>query len=189
MDRRFLYLISVIVVILLIILAWQDAKKQQPSPLDKLNVTPTLSFNFNPQASQVPQNQVTPTITQDPLIQVIQNATPGAFTELEEGVKYQDVSIGTGEEVKTGNTITVHYKGILENGVKFDSSYDRRQPFETQIGVGKVIQGWDLGVIGMKAGGKRILIIPSPLGYGNQQAGSIPPNSTLIFEVELLAVK
>jgi peptidylprolyl isomerase len=79
--------------------------------------------------------------------------------------------------------------GTLDNGTKFDSSYDRNTPFTTKIGIGQVIKGWDEGIVGMKAGGKRRLIIPSNLGYGSQDMGSIPPNSTLIFEVELISVK
>lgn len=104
-------------------------------------------------------------------------------------LKVEDTKIGTGKEVKSGDTVIIHYNGTLTNGTKFDSSYDRGQPFETVIGVGKVIQGWDQGVVGMKVGGKRKLIIPPELGYGTQAVGPIPANSTLIFEVELIDVK
>src|ERR1035437_8770453 len=106
-----------------------------------------------------------------------------------DGLQIQDEIVGTGVEVKSGDTVTVNYLGTLTDGTKFDSSYDRNQPFTTQIGVGQVIQGWDKGIIGMKVGGKRKLIIPAALGYGSQATGSIPANSTLIFEVELLSVK
>lgn len=105
------------------------------------------------------------------------------------GLQIQDLVVGTGQEVKSGDTVTVNYLGTLVNGTKFDSSYDRNQPFSTQIGVGQVIKGWDEGIVGMKVGGKRKLIIPASLGYGSQPAGSIPANSTLVFEVELLSVK
>lgn len=108
---------------------------------------------------------------------------------MNDDLKIEDTQIGEGKEVKSGDTVTIHYKGILTNGTKFDSSYDRGQPFETQIGVGQVIKGWDLGVVGMKVGGKRKLTIPPALGYGNQDLGVIPPNSTLTFEVELIDVK
>lgn len=102
----------------------------------------------------------------------------------------EDIKIGDGIEVKSGDTVVMHYTGTLENGTKFDSSVDRNQPFETQIGVGQVIKGWDQGVPGMKIGGKRKLTIPSELGYGSAGAGGvIPPNATLIFEVELLDIK
>lgn len=108
---------------------------------------------------------------------------------LEGGLKIEDLKVGTGEEVKSGDTVSMHYKGTFENGDKFDSSYDRGAPFQTQIGVGRVIQGWDKGVPGMKVGGKRKLIIPGALAYGSQGIlGAIPPNATLIFEVELVQI-
>ncbi len=106
-----------------------------------------------------------------------------------QGLKIEDLKVGSGREVKNGDTISIHYLGTLTNGVKFDSSYDRGSPFETQIGTGQVIKGWDIGVIGMKIGGKRKLTIPAELGYGTQAVGSIPANSTLIFEVELIDIK
>jgi peptidylprolyl isomerase len=106
-----------------------------------------------------------------------------------DGLQIQDLAVGEGREAKSGDTVTVNYLGTLTSGVKFDSSYDRNQPFTTQIGVGQVIKGWDEGIVGMKVGGKRKLIIPPSLGYGSQDLGTIPPNSTLIFEVELLGVK
>jgi peptidylprolyl isomerase len=111
------------------------------------------------------------------------NATPS-------GLQYIDLVEGTGDSPKPGARVTVHYTGTLENGTKFDSSVDRNEPFEFQIGVGRVIRGWDEGVMTMKVGGKRKLIIPSELGYGARGAGGvIPPNATLIFDVELLGVK
>lgn len=107
------------------------------------------------------------------------------------GLKYVDLVIGTGESPKSGQMVTVHYTGTLENGTKFDSSLDRGQPFTFPIGAGRVIKGWDEGVMTMKIGGKRKLIIPPDLGYGARGAGGglIPPNATLIFEVELLGAK
>jgi len=104
-------------------------------------------------------------------------------------LKIEDIKVGTGAAVKSGDTVVINYTGTLTDGKKFDSSYDHGQPFETQIGVGKVIKGWDEGVIGMKIGGKRKLIIPPNLGYGSQSVGPIPSNSTLIFEVELVNIK
>ncbi len=106
------------------------------------------------------------------------------------GLKYTDLQIGEGTEAQAGKTVDVHYTGWLENGTKFDSSHDRRQPFSFALGGGQVIRGWDEGVAGMKVGGKRRLVIPSNLGYGARGAGGvIPPNATLIFEVELLKVR
>ena len=110
------------------------------------------------------------------------------------GLKYIDVKAGTGAAPKTGQTCVMHYTGWLyeggKKGAKFDSSVDRGQPFEFPIGTGRVIKGWDEGVATMNVGGKRTLIIPPELGYGARGAGSvIPPNATLMFDVELLAIK
>jgi peptidylprolyl isomerase len=110
------------------------------------------------------------------------------------GLQIIDTQVGTGASPKTGQTCVMHYTGWLyENGVKgkkFDSSVDRGQPFEFPIGAGRVIKGWDEGVATMKVGGKRTLIIPAKLGYGERGAGGvIPPNATLMFDVELLGVK
>jgi FKBP-type peptidyl-prolyl cis-trans isomerase len=104
-------------------------------------------------------------------------------------LKIEDETVGTGAEAVAGKSVTVNYKGTLTDGTQFDSSYSRNQPFSFTLGSGQVIQGWDQGVQGMKVGGKRKLTIPPSLGYGAQATGSIPANSTLIFEIELLSVK
>jgi FKBP-type peptidyl-prolyl cis-trans isomerase FkpA len=109
------------------------------------------------------------------------------------GLQYEDTTPGTGDEAKPGQQVTVHYTGWLYNngvkGAKFDSSKDRNDPFAFGLGHGQVIRGWDEGVQGMKVGGTRVLVIPPQLGYGARGAGGvIPPNATLMFEVELLEV-
>ncbi len=117
------------------------------------------------------------------------------MTKTASGLQYEDTKVGTGESPKAGQTCVMHYTGWLwENGAKgkkFDSSLDRGRPFEFPLGLGRVIKGWDEGVASMKVGGKRTLLIPPQLAYGERGVGNglIPPNSTLVFEVELLGVK
>ena len=102
--------------------------------------------------------------------------------------KIEDIKEGEGPEVTGGDNITIHYHGTLEDGTVFDSSVERGSPFQTRIGVGQVIEGWDMGVPGMKVGGKRKLTIPAKLAYGDRAIGDIPAGSTLIFEVELVSI-
>lgn len=116
------------------------------------------------------------------------------ITTSQSGLRFSDTIIGAGATAQTGQTAKVHYTGWLyeagQKGKKFDSSLDRGQPFEFPLGAGRVIRGWDEGVAGMKVGGKRTLIVPPDLGYGARGAGGvIPPNATLLFEVELLGVR
>ncbi len=107
-----------------------------------------------------------------------------------QGMKVEILKEGTGESSKNGDSVSVHYVGNIENGKKFDSSVDRGVPFSFVLGQGRVIKGWDLGVLGMKIGEKRRLTIPSDLAYGETgtPGGPIPPNATLVFEVELLGI-
>ena len=122
------------------------------------------------------------------------DAADNQVTEMPDGLKYTDTKTGDGTTARSGNKVSVHYTGWLSDsgakGKKFDSSVDRGQPFQFTLGAKQVIAGWDEGVAGMKVGGKRTLTIPPELGYGARGApGAIPPNSTLIFDVELLQVQ
>ena len=104
-------------------------------------------------------------------------------------VQSKDIVVGTGDIAVAGKQVTVHYVGVFSDGKKFDSSIDRGAPFTFKLGAGEVIKGWDIGVEGMKVGGKRILVVPPSLGYGEKDYGPIPGNSTLIFEIQLLGIK
>ena len=159
-----------------------NPNKVKPDPFNSL---PTL----NPTSIPTPEISQASAIISTTPAQIKNTTNMDNFTTTADGLKFFDEITGVGVQANSGNTVTVNYLGTLENGTKFDSSYDRKTPFTTQIGVGQVIKGWDEGIVGMKVGGKRKLIIPPNLGYGSQNLGSIPPNSTLIFEVELLDVK
>ena len=116
--------------------------------------------------------------------------TGGQMHKLANGLQYEDLAVGSGKMAEPGMNVSVHYTGWLTTGEKFDSSVDRGQPFKFQLGAGQVIRGWDEGVKGMRIGGKRKLTIPPDLGYGARGAGGvIPPNATLVFDVELLDVQ
>jgi FKBP-type peptidyl-prolyl cis-trans isomerase len=146
-------------------------------------------------------NDINPSETQGAVVAVSQDegskklpleeALTQAFSGRGELIKLvvDDVRVGTGAEVKNGDTLTVQYIGTTQDGVKFDSSYDRGEPFIFRIGAGQVIQGWEKGLIGMKVGGQRVLVIPSDMGYGNRQVGPIAPNTPLVFAVELVSIK
>ena len=130
-----------------------------------------LIFFRSPQKSGEPEINLTPAVNET------------------QSMKIETIKEGTDEAAKNGDTVLVNYVGTLEDGTKFDSSIDRGTPFSFKLGVGQVIQGWDLGVLGMKVGEKRRLTIPSDLAYGDAGAGSmIPPGATLIFEVDLLGI-
>ena len=119
-------------------------------------------------------------------------AAGGQEVTMPSGLKYTDMTVGTGATAESGKKVSVHYTGWLQsNNSKFDSSLDHGQPFQFTLGAGQVIKGWDEGVAGMKVGGKRKLVIPSDLGYGptGTPGGPIPPNATLVFDVELLGVE
>jgi FKBP-type peptidyl-prolyl cis-trans isomerase len=124
-----------------------------------------------------------------PLESAPSSASPATLSDNQGQLMITDIVEGTGAEALPGTNVTVHYVGTLENGQVFDSSVARGEPFVFPLGAGMVIQGWEQGVAGMKVGGKRRLVIPPELGYGAQAVGTIPANSTLIFEVELLDVQ
>ena len=131
-----------------------------------------------------PVDEATPSANQSPA------ATSSAKQTMNDQLQITDEVVGTGSEAVAGKKVTVNYTGTLTDGTKFDSSYDHGTPFSFNLGAGEVIKGWDQGVSGMKVGGKRKLVIPPSLGYGDTGAGGIiPPNATLIFEVELLKVE
>lgn len=131
-----------------------------------------------------------PSATIEPSVAPVATTSATKATTTMDGLKIEDEVVGTGAEATPGHKITVNYSGTLTDGTKFDSSYDRGTPFTFNLGAGEVIKGWDEGFSGMKVGGKRKLTIPPELGYGaNGAGGAIPPNATLIFEVELLKVE
>jgi peptidylprolyl isomerase len=114
---------------------------------------------------------------------------PADYTTTESGLQYYDIVKGTGTTAEAGNTVSVHYSGWLEDGTQFDSSVDRGEPFTLTLGAGGVIPGWEEGLLGMQVGGKRQLRIPAALAYGETGSGPIPPNATIIFDIELLDVQ
>lgn len=126
----------------------------------------------------------------DTMIKLFNSSTEGMNAEVPQtGLMVEEVAIGSGQMVESGDKVAVHYVGTLTDGKVFDSSLERNTPFIFTLGVGQVIRGWDEGLAGMRVGGKRVLTIPPEYGYGAEGAGAIPPNSTLIFEVELLDVE
>jgi len=169
----------------------ETSNTQQSSNPGEATSSPSLAASTE---TTTPTPTTTPTITASPTT----TSTP-ATTKTDakntvttaSGLKYVDLKVGSGATPKTGQTISVHYTGTLENGTKFDSSRDRNEPIEFPLGTGKVIPGWDEGLSTMKVGGRRQLIIPGKLGYGatGTPDGTIPPNATLLFDVELMGIK
>lgn len=160
-----------------------------------LVIPPELGYGAQGAGGVIPPNA---TLIFDVELVEVSDGAPAAPTEVDagdltttpEGLQYYDLEEGTGSSPETGQVVVVHYTGWLPDGGKFDSSLDRGSPFSFVVGTGQVIQGWDLGVSSMQVGGRRQLVIPPELAYGAQGAGGvIPPNATLIFEVELLEIR
>jgi peptidylprolyl isomerase len=161
----------------------------------KLVIPPDLAYGAAGAGGVIPPNA---TLNFDVFLVSVRAGAPSTPSAVEEsqltttasGLKYADLEEGTGAEAKSGQTVSVHYTGWLTDNTSFDSSLNRGEPFSFQLGGGQVIPGWDEGVVGMKVGGRRQLVIPAELGYGAAGAGGvIPPNATLVFEVELLDVQ
>jgi FKBP-type peptidyl-prolyl cis-trans isomerase FkpA len=164
-QRAIIGLIVVLALAAIAILVYRDyASKAQATPTTTANATPTPALDAT--APSPSANAVT---TAD-------------------GLVYEDLQVGTGTAAQAGDSVSVYYTGWLADGTKFDSSLDREQAFDFTLGAGNVIAGWDEGVVGMKVGGVRLLVIPPSLGYGATQYSSIPGNSTLTFEVQLVAI-
>jgi FKBP-type peptidyl-prolyl cis-trans isomerase len=165
-QRAIIGVIVVLALVAIAILVYRDyASRAQATSTSTANATPTPGLDATAPAPSA--NAIT---TADGLI-------------------YEDLQVGTGATAQTGDTVSVYYTGWLADGTKFDSSLDRGQTLDFTLGAGKVIAGWDEGVVGMKVGGIRLLVIPPSLGYGATQYSSIPGNSTLTFEVQLAAIQ
>ena len=160
----------------------------------QFHIPPELALGETGAGTVIPPNS--PLILQVELLDILPGgpAVPAAvaedeYVETESGLQYHDLESGSGAEVEEGDTVSVHYTGWLEDGTKFDSSFARGEPITLQVGAGQVIPGWEEGLVGMQEGGVRQLVIPPDLAYGEPGRGPIPPNATLIFEVELLEIR
>ena len=160
-----------------------SSKKDETAATPTKTAKPTATATAT--AAPVGKVKVTGALGAKPKIVITPiNATPPAK------LKIKDLAKGHGKAAKAGETVTVQYDGVLyANGTEFDASWNRHQPFSFPLGAGQVIPGWDKGVVGMKVGGRRVLTIPPELGYGPQGSGPIPPNSTLVFVVDMLKIQ
>jgi FKBP-type peptidyl-prolyl cis-trans isomerase len=151
----------------------------------------SLLDNYQSQLAQAPQSSVVVVNAQGDRERERTDAYLEAANDngTVERMVIEDIKVGDGVEVKKGDTVSVHYIGTLQDGTEFDNSKKRGQPFEFTVGGGQVIKGWDEGLVGMKVGGSRILVIPAEMAYGERGIGPIPPNATLVFAIELIEVK
>jgi FKBP-type peptidyl-prolyl cis-trans isomerase len=177
--------ISIIISIILLLIVLGGAlyliMGNKPAAKPAITTSSTASSTIKSQVAAAPKDKCASTSPKLPNVKAID-------PEQLKQIKIEETTSGTGDEVKSGDIVCIDYKGTLLDGKVFDESYKRGQPFVTQIGVGRVIQGWDMGIVGLKEGGKRKLTIPAEFAYGSQDKGSIPANSTLIFEVELVKI-
>ena len=189
MLKAILWRVGLMSVCCLMVACTQQSDTQKISNAGQTTSTPSIAATeASATVASTPSSvTATPTASSTP-----KKTTTGAnkVVTTSSGLKYTELKVGAGATPKTGQIVSVQYTGTLENGTKFDSSRDRGVPFEFPLGTGQVIKGWDEGISTMKVGGRRQLIIPPKLGYGAQGAGGvIPPNATLIFDVELLSIK
>ena len=191
MLKAMLWRAGLMSVCCLMVACTQQSDTQQTSNAGQTTSTPSIAAteaSASVTATPTPSSlAATPSASSTP-----KKTTTGAnkVVTTSSGLKYTELKVGAGATPKTGQIVSVQYTGTLENGTKFDSSRDRGVPFEFPLGTGQVIKGWDEGISTMKVGGRRKLIIPPKLGYGARGAGGvIPPNATLIFDVELLGIK
>lgn len=160
--------IFTILVVFVVIAVWFVVQKTREAGQNTEVLAPTATPVFSPEPTESANNPI----------------------QYDNGLVVQDVVVGDGATAESGDTLSAHYVGKLENGTVFDESYGRGQPLQFVLGSGQLIRGWELGLVGMKEGGKRQLVIPSELGYGERGAGGvIPPNATLLFEIELVSVQ
>ena len=172
MNTKTIFAVTLVIIFVGVVAFIFYKKSNSVRDISQIGLSPTMSVTSLPTPTSIPPET-------------------NKITKMENGLQIEDLKVGTGDEAKAGDTISVNYSGSLENGTVFDASAKHGGPATFQIGVGQLIKGWDIGIPGMKVGGKRKLIVPPSLGYGSQDVGNglIPPNSTLTFEVELLVVQ